>query len=651
MNSDPCASTGRTATYRFRIESMKRLHHKATLLASRVALCCSLVIPYLAESESAQDVSAEARRHFAAARKAQDANSLDQAAAEYRATVRLAPGFAGAYSNLGLVLYVQGNFKDSAAALTKGLHLDPRLVGANLYLGIDYLKLNRPEQALAYLKRSVELDPSNKDGQSWLGTAYWQAGQTWEALEQLRSAEKSFPKDPDLLFVLGEAYRKTADQELSAVINRASGTAYVHQIFGDIYLDQHALAKADGHLQRALQQDPGSPNIHFQLGESALLAGKTDQAAIEYRKQLEITPSAAAAKARLAEVELSQGQISAALTLFEGAVELAPLQTVAALELPPSYANNSMALPEKTVDQLRGVLPLVQQAPATPARDLALSLIFAQTGNLAGFQSAFTQFEAAIPHQPAAPELFDRAIQDYDRQNFEEASSEIHAFLKTHPQDLHAQYFQARTHRLLSLGILDQLLSEYPDSYRSHQLLAQTYEQRDEDDKAIAEYKKVEELSPTLPGIHYSLGHLLVKDGDLEQATVQLKEELRLDPNQPEANAEMGMALLAQNQSPQAVEYLTKAIALQPDLWTAHEQLGKAMYLAKNFEGARKELTLALNEDPEGVAHYQLGLVYKALGQTEDATREFNSSRKIKSDRLAQAKIGMPDAKAGGSDE
>ena len=111
------------------------------------------------------------------------------------------------------------------------------------------------------------------------------------------------------------------------------------------------------------------------------------------------------------------------------------------------------------------------------------------------------------------------------------------------------------------------------------------------------------------------------------------------------------MTLLAQNQWPQAVEYLSKAIALQPDLWTAHEQLGKAMYLAKNYEGACKELTLALNEDPEGVARYQLGLVYKALGRTEDATREFNSSRKIKSDRLAQVKIGMPDLKTGGSDE
>jgi tetratricopeptide (TPR) repeat protein len=502
-----------------------------------------------------------------------------------------------------------------------------------------------------YLKRSVELDPLNKDGQSWLGTAYWQAGQTWEALEQLRAAEERFPNDPDILFVLGEAYRKTADQEMQAVLTHASGTAYVHQIFGDIYLDQHALAKAGGHLQRALQQDPRAPNIHYQLGEAALFAGQADQAELEYRKQLVADPSSAAAKARLAEVELFKLQVPLALSFLGEALTLSPLETVSALQLPPSYANASLALPDKLVDQLRGALPEVQQAPATPARDLALALIFARIGQVGAFQAAFTQFESAIPHQPAAAGLFDRAIQDFDRQNFEEASSEVHAWLKTHPHDLRAQYLAARTHRLLSLGVLDQLLSAYPDSYRSHQLLAQTYEQRDEDEKAIAEYKKVEEMSPTLPGIHYTLGHLLVKNGDLEQATLQLKDELRLEPDQPEANAELGMALLAQNQSSEAVGYLSKAIHLQPDLWTAHEQLGKAMYLAKNYEGARKELTLALHDDPEGVAHYQLGLVYKALGQTEDAKREFDSSRKIKQDRLAQVKIGMPDAKSSGSDE
>jgi tetratricopeptide (TPR) repeat protein len=622
------------------MESTRTLTHKATLLAARVALCCGLLASF--HPADAQAISPEARQHFAQARQAQDAGLFDKAIEEYAATTRLAPTFAGAYSNLGLVYYVQGNFKDSAAALDKGLALDPQLVGANLYLGIDYLKLNHPGKALPYLKHAAQLDPANKDAQSWLGTALWEDGQTRTAIEQFREADKRFPNDPDILFVLGEAYRKTTDLELQALIASASGTAFVHQIFGDIYLDQHSLAKAAGHYERALQQDPAAPNIHFELGEVALLGDRLDEAEAQYRKQLQVEPTNAGAKARLAEVALRNGQLPAALLLLDEALALSPLQTVSALHLPPSFATASDTVSEKALASFRAGLPQIEQTPESPGRDLALALVSARLGQTENFQTAWTHFQSAIPHQQAAPSLRDRAIQEFERQRFGEAESDIQTWLHIHPHDLEAQYLAARSHRLLSLRVLDQLLTAYPDSYRSHQLLAQTYEQRDEDDKAIAEYKKVEESSPGLPGIHYALGHLLVKDGDLEQATAQLKEELRLNPDQPEANAEMGMALLAQDQGPSAVQYLTKAISLDPGLWTAHQQLGKAFYQQKDYDGARKELTLALNDDPEGVAHYQLGLVYKALGQTVDAKREFDSSRKIKSDRLAQVKIEMP---------
>ena len=620
----------------------RRLHRILRPLAHTSALCCAVLVSTPLPAAHAQTLSSEARRHFTAARQAQDAGAFEKAAQEYTATLRLAPTFAGAYSNLGLIDYVQGRFKDSAAALSKALQLDATLVGANLYLGIDELKLNHPDKALPRLQRAAQLDPSNKDAQSWLGTAFWQAGQTWTALGQLRAADKHFPNDADIMFVLGEAYRKTADQEMQSLLRSASGTPFIHVVFGDVYVDQHALTKATGHYQAALQQDPDTPEIHFKLGEVALLSDHLDDATNEYTKQLQRTPLDAAAKARLAEVTLLEGQTPSALHLLEEALALSPLDTVSALHVPPSFATTGEVFSDTTLERFRSALPAVEQAPDTPARNLALATIAARLDQPGTLQTAWTRFQSVIPRQPDAADPLARANQAVERGLFEAAEEDVHAWLLTHPQSLDGLYLSAKVHRLLSLSVLDRLLTSFPDSPRSHQLLAQTYEQRDEDDKAILEYKKVEELAPTLPGVHYALGHLLVKDGDLEQAAAQLKEELRLNPDQPEANAEMGLTLLSQDQAPAAIVYLTRAIALQPDLWTAHQELGKAYLLQKNYEGARKELTLALADDPEGLAHYQLGLVYKALGQTEAATREFASSRKIKSDRLSQAKIEMP---------
>lgn len=618
------------------------LRHLASASILRGACLGTIAACVIPSFISAQDVSPEARRHFALARNAQDAGQFDKAALEYAATIRLAPSFAGGYVNLGLVHYIQGDYQGSSSALHKALELDPKLVGANLYLGIDEVKLNHPDKAVSYLQYAKKLDPSNKEAQSWLGTAYWQTGQTWLALEQLRLANKNFPNDPDILFVLGEAYRKTADQEIQALIQSASGTAFVHEVFGDIYLDQGALAKAAGHYQAALQLDPKTPKIHFRLGEVALRGDHLDEATAEYLKQTQLSAADAAPKARLAEIALLEGRVADALRMLEEALVLSPLQTVSAVYVPPSFATSSETFDDQMLQRFQDALPLVEGAPDSPSRNLALVIIAARLNRRDLLQSAWTQFEASIPHQQPADDLLDRAKQDVDRQSFETAESEIHAWLELHPQNLAGQYLAARVHRFLSLGVLDQLLTSYPDSYRSHQLLAQTYEQRDVDGKAIAEYEKVEALAPTLPGIHYALGHLLVKEGNLDSAIPQLKEELRLNPDQPETNAEMGMALLNERHPDAAVVYLTKAISLQPDLWTAHQQLGKAYFLQKNYKGARKELRLALRDDPEGMAHYQLALVYKALGQTESANLEFATARKIKSDRLSQVKIDMP---------
>jgi tetratricopeptide (TPR) repeat protein len=620
--------------------------HDATPLSLTATLCFALLILMQPTPLGAQALSPEARRSFTEARAAQDAGNLDQAAKAYSATIQLAPSFAGAYSNLGLVYYVQGNFKESASVLSRGLQLDPRMVGATLYLGIDWLKLNRPERALPYLQHAANLDPGNKDAQSWLGTAYWESGQSWAGLTQFRETDRLFPNDPDIMFVLGEAYRKAAEHELEATVHQASGTAYVHQILGDIYLDEHSLAKAAGHYHRALEQDQDAANIHFELGEVALMGDRLKEAEDEYLQQLQRTPRNSAAKARLAEVALLHGDVTRGLHLLDEAITLSPLDTVYALRLPPSFATAGEIFSDEMLDELRVVLPEVEASPNSAARYLALAIIYARAnrgpGQSDGLVAAWTHFQATIPRQQSALNLRDRAREDFERQNFNQAEDEIHTWLRSHPHDLEGQYLAARAHRLLSLEMLDKLLAAYPDSYRSHQLLAQTFEQRDEDDKAISEYKKVEELSPTLPGIHYALGHLLLKDGNLEEATLQLKEELRLNPVQPEANAEMGMAMLDQGEAPMAIPYLTRALSLQPDLWTAHEQLGKAYYLQKNYAGACKELTLAVTDDPEGVAHYQLGLVYKALGRGDDSRREFDSSRRIKSDRLAQVKIEMP---------
>src|SRR6202012_5914152 len=141
-------------------------------------------------------------------------------------------------------------------------------------------------------------------------------------------------------------------------------------------------------------------------------------------------------------------------------------------------------------------------------------------------------------------------------------------------------------YRNLAMLILARMLAIDPNFYRAHELLAKTYEQRDENDKALAEYKIVTQLHPELSGIHFAMGHLLWTMQDSDAALVELKQELRLNPSHPEANAEIGTILVNKHQADEAIPYLRKALALKPDLTTARQQFGMAFYQLNDLPGA-----------------------------------------------------------------
>jgi tetratricopeptide (TPR) repeat protein len=368
-----------------------------------------------------------------------------------------------------------------------------------------------------------------------------------------------------------------------------------------------------------------------------------DEAEQEYLLELRTNPTSAASKARLGEIGLLKGDISFSLQMLNEAINISPTQTASALGLPPSFATTDERFSAEWLGNIGMVVPKLQSAQLGAAPSLALATVAARTGQEGAFLQYWAQFRAAVPVRKPGSNSLELAAECLDRQSFSDAEAHVHDWLNTHPQDLTALYLAARILRDLSLEVLDRLLRAFPDSYRSHQLLAQTFEQRDEDDKAIAEYRKTEELAPSLPGVHFAIGHLLLKDGDSERAATELNEELKINPEHPEANAEMGLILISRDQEDSAIVYLEKAISLQPDLWTAHAELGKAYYLQRNYEKSVRELKLAITDDPEGAAHYQLGMAYKALGLSEDSRREFEASRKIKADRLSQMKIEMPE--------
>src|ERR1700722_16025234 len=286
-------------------------------------LISSAYVPSFAGS--AQELSPQAQdqvqKHFLAAQQAQQQDRLDDAANEYLAVVKLAPGLPEAYVNLGLVYYAQSKFDDSARALSAAGKLRPGMRGVSLWLGIDEVRLNHPAQAVPLLREAVRQDPQDKQSESWLGTALWNAGQMDAALFQLRKAAAQFPDDPDLLFSLGEAYGKAAKQQSELLLEESAGTAISDRIYASTYAADQDWAKAEGHLRRAIRRDPKSVDAHLDLAEVFLDQAQLPAAVEQLEQASALSPKSATVLAKSGELLILSGRLTEGLSRVEQAIK------------------------------------------------------------------------------------------------------------------------------------------------------------------------------------------------------------------------------------------------------------------------------------------------------------------------------------------
>ena len=345
-----------------------------------------LIVCFLSASSGAQQSSSSVQEHFLAAQQDQQQGLLDQAAHEYQAVLRLQPGLAEAYINLGLIYYAQAKFEESAAALAIAGKLKPGMRGVSLWLGIDYVKLHRPAQGAALLREAIRQNPADKLAQSWLGTALWDAGQMDAALLQLGRACAQFPDDPDLLFARGEAYGKAATQQTEQLLEESSGTALSDLIYGTHYADERDWIKAEGHLRSAIERDPRSLDAHLELAAVLLEQARLPAAREMSEQAVALATQSASALARDGELLLLMQQPAEGLSRIQAALEIDRSEALDALGLPiEDRVGRNVTGNETGVELPRLCREAAQKLEAdptySPAKDVALAALYALAGD------------------------------------------------------------------------------------------------------------------------------------------------------------------------------------------------------------------------------------------------------------------------------
>jgi len=196
------------------------------------------------------------------------------------------------------------------------------------------------------------------------------------------------------------------------------------------------------------------------------------------------------------------------------------------------------------------------------------------------------------------------------------------------PRDPEVLYAAAHAFSDLSLRASQDLVREAPFSYQVHLLNAEALETQGKWQEAAAEYQKILDVNPLLPGIHARLGRVLLSGPqpspeNVARAKKNFEDELEIDGNNATAEYVLGELAKDDGDLPTAIRHYTRATKTDSGFAEAYLALGSALVTQEQFADAIPPLETYEKLAPDSpTGHFQLALAYNGVGRREDANRE-----------------------------
>lgn len=200
------------------------------------------------------------------------------------------------------------------------------------------------------------------------------------------------------------------------------------------------------------------------------------------------------------------------------------------------------------------------------------------------------------------------------------------------PRDAEALYITTHYFSELAMQASQELAREAPTSYQAQELQAESFESQGRWAEAAAEYNKILEQYPNVPGIHFRLGRVALSQGEseanTEEAKKEFEQELKIDPSNAAAEFSLGEVARRAGQWDAAITHFSAAAKIDSGFAEAYLALGMSLASAQKFAdavGPLEKYVKIVPEDPAG--HYQLAIAYDRTGRKESAAKEMQLQR------------------------
>ena len=558
------------------------------------------------------------------------------------------------------VLYAQfklqtGATEEAKNALTEITRQAPDYVLAWRLLGQIALAEKKYDEALADLAHVFSVDNENPDAHLIQAQAWLAKGEFKKGAEELERLDQNFRNVPAIKLQLARAYVQNNNSvQAMATLQEAlavdPGQVDAILLLAELQLRNGQPEPVITAMRGLLEKRPDLALAQGLLAEAYRAAGRLDEAAAIIQKRIEASPKNGESYVALGLILRQQGKTAEARHAFEQAAQAVPgsFAPVSQLIEMDIEAKDFVAAEQKVQEQIN--------------KNPKLAGAHFLDGKIHAVQRQWNEAEAALQKTLDLDANFsgayDLLISIYlTTDRLPQALERLNAILVKEPENMAALMLTASIHEkrgdfAKAREAYERILALRPDSPGAQNNLAYLYAERlNEPDKAYEHARKARVSQPENPAIADTLGWVLYKRGEYQQAAALLRESIAKLADNAEAQFHFGMASYMMGET-DAARTALRAAANSPIELAGKEEAQRRLTLLGDASGkptdfSTEQLQGIVKEHPDDViARLSLAASFEKQGTFDKAAAEYEEARKI-NPQLPSATMKLAQLSAG----
>jgi tetratricopeptide (TPR) repeat protein len=535
---------------------------------------------------------------------------------------------------LGVLLAAEKQYAAAERELEQADALQPGTFEILYNLGQASLRAKSYDKAELELNRALKAKPDSVETMYLLAQLLNDESRPVDALDLLARARKLAPDNADIIFLLarismGQNFFEDAIPLLEAGLKIAPKRADLHAALGESFFMSGKADKAIEEFKKLIEMEPSARSYTF-LGLSYRHLGRFDEARKYFEEGLKHDSTNAACLFNIGFIEERQGNTADADVKFQQALESNPDFSDALLEL----AN--LRTKDKKYAEAAGLLRRYVKVSRDPvAGYYKLAMVERSLHQLDAAERDLKVFQTLSKNSSTGPYPFQHLF-DY-LENRSQLSSKDRAQLDVtellqqvkknpgQPQDLYLlahAYLRLgnRDEALQAIAQLDQISA---DDYRTQTGVGVLLAQYHLYDQAIAHFQNALRVNGDSDEIKFDLADAYFRNGTYQDALQILQKVSAVGQQDDTFLSLLGDVYAHLGDNQRSLDIFRNAIARNPD----NDQYYLSMMLVQlrggDLQSAEQTLKKGLNRIPaSGKIHWGLGLISALQGNSAQAAQQ-----------------------------